>query len=118
MYLDSSPTKSPWGEIQACYGVCSGVYSVSTASHGGIMAEETAAKSIFSKAALRCAFHSMGFYCFEEDCDAPVALRELMDKKLYDAPVNEYYREGEFSDCIDRSLQNWHPEYWKARQKR
>ena len=26
--------------------------------------------------------------CYEEDCDGPVALRELMDKKLYQAPVN------------------------------
>ena len=28
--------------------------------------------------------------CFEEDCDAQVALRELMDKKMIQAPAVSY----------------------------
>ena len=45
------------------------------------------------------------------------ALRELMDKKLYQAPVNQYFRPGEYEAVINRSLQTYHPEYWQARAK-
>ena len=44
------------------------------------------------------------------------ALRELMDKKLYQAPVNQYFRPGEYEAVINRSLQTYHPEYWQARE--
>lgn len=74
------PTYSPWGEIQHCRVLCPYVYDVDTASHGGIMVEARKAHSVFSEAALGCAFQEMGYYCFEEDCAATVALRELMDK--------------------------------------
>ena len=46
-----------------------------------------------------------------------VALRELMDKKMYQAPVNQYFRPGEYEAVINRSLQTYHPEYWQARAK-
>ena len=55
--------------------------------------------------------------CYEEDCDGPVALRELMDKKLYQAPVNQYFRPDEYEAVINRSLQTYHPEYWQAREQ-
>ncbi|WP_368234069.1 DUF7007 domain-containing protein [Anaerotruncus rubiinfantis] len=111
------PNNSPWGKVQNWNYLCPGVYSVSTAGHGSIMAVADAAKIIFSTSALECAFRYEGFFCFEEDCDAPIALRELLDKNLITAPVNDYFKQGEYSDAIDRSLQEWHPEYWKARQK-
>ena len=44
-------------------------------------------------------------------------LRELMDKKLYQAPVNQYFGPGEYEKVIDRSLRCYHPEYWKVREK-
>lgn len=56
------------------------------------------------------------YYCFEEDCDAPVAIRELLDKGLYTAPVNDYFKPGEYEKAIDRSLQEYHPDYWQARE--
>ena len=99
------PDESPWGDIQYSHELCPGVYSVSTAGHGGIMAAAVVARNVFSKDALQCAFQHREFLCFEEDCDAPVALRELLDKKLYTAPVNDYFKPGEYSDAIDRSLQ-------------
>lgn len=46
-----------------------------------------------------------------------MALRELMDKKLYQAPVNQYFGPGEYEKVIDRSLRCYHPEYWKVREK-
>ena len=32
-----APDDSPWGEIQTCEVLCPGVYSVSTAGHGGVL---------------------------------------------------------------------------------
>lgn len=110
------PTVSPWGSIQTCRTLCPGVFEVSTASHGGIMAQRQAVPQIFSEMAQKCGFWERSYLCFEEDCVAPVALRELMDKGLYAAPVNQYYGPGEYSACIDSSLQHFHPDYWKARE--
>ena len=55
---------------------------------------------------------------FEEDCDAPVVLRELMDSGIIAPRTDNYFRPGEYEACIDRSLQRWNPAYWRARQKR
>ena len=110
------PTYSPWGEIQHCRVLCPYVYDVDTASHGGIMVEARKAHSVFSEAALGCAFQEMGYYCFEEDCAATVTLRELMDKKLFAAPVNDYWKPGEYEACINASVRRYYPDYWKARE--
>lgn len=110
------PFYSPWGEIQHCEVLAPHVFSVSTASHGGIMANSRTAKTIFSREALKCAFQEGGFYCFEEDCAAPVALRELMDRGLFTAPINEYWKPDEYEKCINDSIQRYYPDYWKARR--
>lgn len=111
------PLFSPWGEIQDCEVLCPHVFSVGTASHGGIMVNARVAKSIFSNAALQCAFCDGGYYCFEEDCAATVALRELMDRGLYQAPVNEYWRPGKYEEAINDSIQRWYPEYWAVHER-
>ena len=110
------PQYSPWGEVQRQEELCSGVFSVSTASHGGIMAHRSVAKAVLSPAARKHCFRDGSYYCFEEDCDAPVAIRELLDKGLYTAPVNDYFKQGEYERVINRSLQECHPDYWKDRE--
>lgn len=110
------PLYSPWCDIQHCETLAPHVFSVSTASHGGIMVNARVAKAIFSKVALYCAFRDGGFYCFEEDCDAPVAIRELMDRGLFTAPVNAYWKPGEYENCINDSVQCYHSDYWKTRE--
>lgn len=110
------PVFSPWGRIQTCRTLCPGVFDVSTASHGGIMATKGAVSGIFSEAAQKCGFWERDFLCFEEDCDAQVALRELMDRGLFTAPVNQHFGPGEYSACIDSSIQQFHPGYWKAHE--
>jgi hypothetical protein len=92
------------------------VFQVTTAGHGGIMAERTAASRIFSEAAFKHSFRGHGYVCFEEDCQATVALRELMDRGLYAAPVDKYFSPGEFSACIDDSIRRFYPDYWQARE--
>ena len=112
------PPYSPWGEIQHCEELCPGVYQVSTASHGGVMAKLSVASKLFSTAVRQYSFVEGGYLCFEEDCEAPVAIRELMDKGLYKAPVNQYYSPGEYETAIDRSIQRYQPEYWAYRERR
>ena len=110
------PEYSPWGEVQHQEELCSGVFSVSTASHGGIMVHGSVAKAVLSPAARKHCFRDGSYYCFEEDCDAPVAIRELLDKGLYTAPVNDYFKPGEYERVINRSLQEYHLDYWKDRE--
>ena len=110
------PEYSPWGEVQHQEELCSGVFSVSTASHGGIMVHGSVAKAVLSPAARKHCFRDGSYYCFEEDCDTPVAIRELLDKGLYTAPVNDYFKPGEYERVINRSLQEYHPDYCRARE--
>lgn len=112
------PPYSPWGEIQHCEELCPGVYQVSTASHGGVMAKLSVASKLFSMAVRQYGFVEGGYLCFEEDCEAPVAIRELMDKGLCKAPVNQYYGPGEYEAAIDRSIQRYQPEYWAYRERK
>lgn len=111
------PTYSPWGEIQTCKALCPGAYSVSTASHGGVMVCRGLAEKAFRKEARACGFAEGAYLCYEEDCDEPVAIRELMDRGLYKAPVNAYYAPGKYEAVINDSLKSYHSEYWQAREK-
>lgn len=38
------------------------------------------------------------------------------DDDLHTAPVNDYFKPGEYEKAIDRSLQEYHPDYWQARE--
>lgn len=110
------PTFSPWGEVQTCKEFCRGVYSVSTAGHGGLMAHLDVAEKVFSGAARKCGFTEGRYLCFEEDCDEQVAIRELMDKKLFKAPVNDRFPPGQYEKVIDASIQAYHPDCWNFRK--
>lgn len=112
------PSDSPWGLVVRCDTLCPGVYSVSTAGHGGIMAQIDAARQLLSPEAQAVGFQAGGYLNFEEDCDAPVVLRELMDSGIIAPRTDNYFRPGEYEACIDWSLQHWNPAYWQARQER
>ena len=107
------PSDSPWGLVVRCDTLFPGVYSVSTAGHGGIMVQIDATRQLLSPEA-----QAVGYLNFEEDCDAPVVLRELMDSGIIAPRTDNYFRPGEYEACIDRSLQHWNPAYWQARQER
>ena len=112
------PQGSPWGEVQTYRYLSHGVFFVSTASHGGVIVLKELADRYFTKEAQACCFPYGKYLCFEEDCDAPVAIRELLDKGIMKAPVNEYYKRGEYEAAINDSLKQWHPQYWQAREQR
>lgn len=109
------PYTSPWGSIQHCHKIIPGVFEVSTAGHGGIMVDAGIAEELLSPAAIKCGFRERGYFCFEEDCDASVVIRELLDKDLWKVP--SYFTRGkeEYEKIINRSLIQWNPEYWEAR---
>lgn len=109
------PSDSPWGLVVRCDTLFPGVYSVSTAGHGGIMVQIDATRQLEAQAV---GFQAGGYLNFEEDCDAPVVLRELMDSGIIAPRTDNYFRPGEYEACIDRSLQHWNPAYWQARQER
>ena len=108
------PEKSPWGEVQTCDTLCPGVFLVSTASHGGTMIAKDMAAAL-SPAARKCGFRQGGYLCFEEDSQESVALRELLDKKLWTVP-DRIKDKAAFEENINKSIREYNPDYWRARQ--
>ena len=82
------------------------------------MVQIDAARRLLSPEVQTVGFQAGGYQNFEEDCDAPVVLRELMDSGIIVPRTDNYFRPGEYEACIDRSLQRWNPAYWQARQER
>ena len=136
------PTDSLWGDVQNCTEIASGIYSVSTSGHGGIMITEELAKYILTSAALKVGQVYDGYYCYEEDCDKNVALRELYDKGIL-TQDSKYFTESyvksddseseykpfkelsneekaqffkEWSKTVDESLAYWNKGYWQAHE--
>ena len=105
------PMYSPWGTVDHCKMLCYGAFEVQTARHGGVMILRELADEYLSKEAQAVGFIEGRYLCFEEDCDSPVAIRELLDKGLMKAPVNQYYKEGEYSAIIDDVVAAWHKDY-------
>ena len=108
------PSYSPWGSVDHCRMLCYGAFEVQTARHGGVMILCQLADEYLSKEAQEVGFVEGQYLCFEEDCDSAVAIRELLDKGLTQAPVNRYYKDGEYSAIIDRVVATWHQDYLQA----
>ena len=112
------PMYSPWGTVDHCKMLCYGAFEVQTARHGGVMIMRELVDEYLSKEAQAVGFMEGRYLCFEEDCDSPVAIRELLDKGLMKAPVNQYYKEGEYSATIDDVIAAWHTDYLQAVEAR
>ena len=112
------PSYSPWGEVQSYTLIAKGIFDVNTASHGGVLILREYAEHLLTEEARKCGFEYGRYLCFEEDCAAPVAKRELLDNGILEAPVNEFFKEGEYSEVINCSIKRWYPEYWEAYEKR
>ena len=108
------PRFSPWGDVQTCDTLCPGVFLVSTASHGGTMIAKDMEIAL-SPAARKCGFRQGGYLCFEEDSQESVALRELLDKKLWAVP-DRIKDKAAFEENINKSIREYNPDYWRARQ--
>jgi hypothetical protein len=109
------PKKSPWGMVQHSDTLCPGVFMVSTEKHGGIMISNDIA-AFLSPAAQKCGFKLGAYICFEESTQEDVALRELLDKKLWTVP-NRIRDKAAFEENINKSLRMHNPDYWRSRQR-
>lgn len=67
---------TPWGDSQETTEVLEGVFSVQTASHGGLMFTPEAAKQLLSEAAIKQGMMACGHYCYEEDVCAAVPMQD------------------------------------------
>ncbi len=114
MDMMHDPHYSPWGEIQSCDELYPGIYLVTTPGHGGIMAEPTAALCLTSHAR-KCGFREGGYLCFEEDCCEQVVFRELLDRKMWSIP-DRVTDKAAFEAALNESIQEYHPDYWRARE--
>ena len=110
----NQPKQSPWGEVQTCDSLCPGVFLVSAASHGGTLVSKEVS-DFLSPAAKKCGFRQGGFLCFEEDYQESVVMRELLDKKLWAVP-NRINDKAAFEENINKSIREYNPDYWRARQ--
>lgn len=120
-----APENSIWGEVQGYFRINNGIFDVSTASHGGIMLKSDIARLVLSSEAQAVAQKEAGWYYFEEDCDYAVALRELLDKDLFDdidfffsrqysKKTDEFFTE--YSDRINKSVERYNSKYWDKRE--
>jgi len=111
--MSALPRSSPWGAVQKCEEMIDGVFSVSTASHGGIMVRY-AASEFLSSEALKCGFRANRSFCFEQDSCEQVVIRELLDKNLWQIP-DHISDKAKYEENINRSLMQRQPEYWAGR---
>lgn len=111
------PEKTPWGEINSYRELNKGIFDVNTPSHGGIMIRSDIADKILSPEARKIGFREKGFHCYEEDCDACVAERELLDKGIMQIP--DYYTDGaeKYNEIINDTLKTAYPDYWNKREQ-
>lgn len=109
------PRTSPWGEVQHCEIMRRGVFMVTTAIHGGIMVRKTKA-DFLSDYARKIALKDRNYLYFEKNCDEQLAIRELLDKKLYEIPERIMDKNIAIEN-INRSVKSFHPKYWEIRQK-
>jgi len=109
----AEPRESPWGYVQHCDTLCPGVFMVSTEGHGGIMVSKEMT-AILSPAAKKCGDKYFGYLAYEEDCQANIVMRELMDKKLW-TPNHTTDKAG-FEQRLNDSIVKYNPDYWRSRQ--
>ena len=72
----TQPKYSMWGVVQDCEEWLEGVFSVSTAGHGGVLVTPEVAK-LLSEAARKRGAKMQGYLQYEEDCDWAIPVYEL-----------------------------------------
>lgn len=90
------------------------MFQVDTASHGGIMVHRSVVPDL-SPAAQKVGDPNPPFLCYEEDCDAAVVFRELLDIPEWKIPSGYLNTRANFESAIDRSLEAWHKDYLASR---
>ena len=103
----SRPTSCPWGKIQHCERLDTGVYLIQTAGHGGILVHSSIelSKEIRSMKIPVFGTRSSLWRVFEEDCDAALIILE------YRLAGKKNLHENAQTESLIKSLSRWHPEF-------
>jgi len=102
--VEGMPT--PWGVSQTKKELAPGVYSVTTAGHGGILIGKKRAKELLSEQAIKIGMAWGNFLAYEEDCDVSAVFYEHPEYCTWmSVEVIKRYAE--------RSLQQCYPEYFQ-----
>lgn len=90
-----------------------GVFTVSTAGHGGLAVSRALALKIFQREALRlAAFESNGYFWFEEDCAIDVALVDSASLLHLCCLALGRDKQAVLADAT-KSVERWYPDYYK-----
>lgn len=68
-----------WGQTDRVTKLADGIIDVGTPSHGGIMVTELVANERLTEAARKVGERSVGYLCYEEDCNWAIVAWELND---------------------------------------
>lgn len=99
----AAPSTTIWGRVQHREKLANGVYSVETASHGGVVVHHLVADKYMSdKAKAIIGERDGAWYSFEEDCDVNLFAYENPDV------IPERWKQFDFKE----SVQHWFPEYF------
>ena len=101
------PQWSPWGEVQAARDLGSGLYFVSTASHGGLYLPQSMVEAM--PAALRCNRYSGSGQWWEEDVEwaLPVVWRPELFPAEYLDPAQKTILSYRGAGSIYASAAEW-----------
>lgn len=101
----AAPSTTIWGRVQHREKLANGVYSVETASHGGVVVHHLVAdKYISDKAKAILGERDGAWYSFEEDCDVYLFSYENMGMLA----LPQGWTKADVEDGVKR----WHPEYF------
>lgn len=104
---------TPWGECQDKRVLGRGVFTVSTAGHGGLAVSRALALRLFQSEALKTAMETKGYFWFEEDCAISMALVDssyILD--LFCKVLNRDKAETHLMAI--QSVEKWYPDYNKG----
>jgi hypothetical protein len=114
MFNEKRGMSTPWGTCQNKTVLARGVFTVSTAGHGGLAVSRALALRLFQREALRlAAFESNGYFWFEEDCAISLALvdsRHILD--LF-CDKMQWDKTKTHLNAI-QSVERWYPDYYKG----
>lgn len=105
---------TPWGSADSCLEVLPGAFIVSTASHGGLMFTDNAAKEILSAQARSVGFKECGHLCFEEDCQVAVPLFDSDKLRRAARDIAKWYSgksTDEMKEEYRQNISSFYPEY-------
>ena len=109
---DSSAPETIWGPAQQVYKIVPGVAWYSTAGHGGIGVDPSAARKYLSDAARKQGDYDMGKYWYEEDEMCLIPLYEMpewaaiLKRKMGGGDISKY--------TTPERMKRTFPRYWRA----